>query len=224
MENAGLGFKREEIENLKELWESLLKSSGNNLDQYIDGDSFILSGDVMDTFRNEIKKFLEMAQRLFRKAGNKEKFFEILEIKPDCTLFMSWFKEYLEDAVKPYEDAAYLRKMELKQFTEMSSHVFLNSILFYNGEDAAGKTEEEQKQLFILKKVMYLYLDMIISRHYSREYADSTMDRIFGLNAEKCAAWYDLMQGNDDRLWKIMLMRKITSLENRLDQLVEDLG
>lgn len=224
MDNIRLNSKEDGMDALKELYGCLWKDSGGNLNQYINGDSFILSGDVSDSFRQQVKRFLEMAQGLFKYAEDKEEFFAKLGKKPDCDLFMAWLKDYLADAIRPYEDAEYLRKMESGQFQKMTSYVFENLILFYAGRDNIDTTVAEQKQILIFRKIMYSFVDMVISYHYNREYAISTMDRMFGLDADKCEIWWKLVQDNEERLWKIMMMRRIRSLENRLDQLVEDVG
>lgn len=224
MEDIRLNSNGDGMEELKGAFENLWKDSGNNMNQYINGDSFILSGDISDSFRQQVKKFIEMAKEIYKQAEDKEQFFEKLGTKTDCDLFMEWFKVYLADSVKPYEDAKHLRQMEMNQFQKMTSYVFENLIIVYCGRENIDTTLGAQEQILIFRKILFSFVDMVISYHYTREYAIDTMEKVFGLDADKCGIWWELVQNNEERLWKIMMMRKIHSLENRLDRLVEDAG
>ena len=47
------------------------------------------------------------------------------------------------------------------------------------------------------------------------------MERRFGLCAEKCDIWWKLVKENEDRLWKIMIMRKMNLMENKVNKLLD---
>lgn len=62
---------------------------------------------------------------------------------------------------------------------------------------------------------------MIKGNFYSDEYALENMKRIFGIEREYCIKWLKLIEENEDRLWKIMLMKRFNKIENKLDELLD---
>ena len=54
-----------------------------------------------------------------------------------------------------------------------------------------------------------------------KEYIIDNMERRFGLDEEKCGFWWNLVKENEDRLWKIMVMRKMNFIENKLSRMLE---
>ena len=49
------------------------------------------------------------------------------------------------------------------------------------------------------------------------------MEKVFGLGEEKCIIWWKLVEENEDKLWKLMIMKKYNQIENKLDFLLNEL-
>ena len=78
-------------------------------------------------------------------------------------------------------------------------------------------------QIILLKKVFLTFIDMVIVNNFSKDNAFYNMEKVFGLGEEKCNIWWNLVEENEDKLWKLMMMRKYNQIENKLDFLLNEL-
>lgn len=47
--------------------------------------------------------------------------------------------------------------------------------------------------------------------------------KVFGLGEKKCSIWWNLVKENEDKLWKLMIMKKYNQIENKIDFLLNEL-
>lgn len=221
MESTKSEFQENGMNRIKELFDSLYESSGHNLNQYISGDSLTVSHEISDELRDNIKDFLTIMREMVKQVGDIKIILEQIDKRPDSEKFMGWLEGYLYDSVRPYEEAKYLRETDLEQFRKVTAYVLENMIIQNIGDAYIDTTVAEKSQILCFRKVMYTFVVRVIGYNDSKEYIFNSMNKHFGLNVEKCEIWWELVKGNEDKLWKIILMRKMNSIENRLNQLFE---
>ena len=222
MKNSKLNIQEITIDSVKALFQSLFEQSGQNLNQYIDGKTITFSYDTSEEFKDNLYDFLDLTQEFIKQKENKKKLlaeFETLKELSNCDKFIGWLEGYLRERARPFEDAEFIRQMEMERFEKFSSYVFNNFVLYYNGEEQIDTMIASEAQMFRCSKIMCTFVDMIISRAYSKEYTFQRMNRMFGLDREKCEKWHNLLKGNEEQLWRIMTMQRINDIEERLDQL-----
>ena len=47
------------------------------------------------------------------------------------------------------------------------------------------------------------------------------MERVFGVKESYCDVWWKIIKENEDKLWKIMMMKQNRRIENKLNHLLE---
>lgn len=202
------------------LFQRLLEESNHNLNQYIDSRAISFSYDTSQELKDGVKEFLDAVQEIYKHKDNQQPVlncFEQFKKNSDCDQFVDWAEGIVRERVRPYEDAEFLRQMEMERFEQLSLYVFENLILYYIGEDQIDAALASVDQIYCCSKIMYTFVNMIIGRTYRKDYAFSRMKHMFGLDSEKCERWHSLLKGNEDQLWRILIMQKISDIEDRLD-------
>ena len=46
------------------------------------------------------------------------------------------------------------------------------------------------------------------------------MKEIFGIKEDYCVIWWDIVNKYEDKLWRIMMMKKYDDIENKLEYIV----
>lgn len=211
------------MDNFVDLFNYILENKNYNLNCLVKGNSLAVEDSISEEFLRKLKDFLALAPEIIRKANNKEEIwssFENLEDYESNKKFINWLKKYVETIIRPVEDARFVNELDLDSFELMSQYCFENLIL----KDVGRSNIDEQwdrEQIIIIRKMLFTFIDMIEVSFYSDEYALENMERTFGIKKQYCIKWLHLIKDHEDRLWKIMLMKRYNRIENKLDELLD---
>mgnify|MGYP003478043941 CR=1 FL=1 len=209
-----------------ELFNLMLEKSDFNLNQIVKSDSLVIPNQIDETFVDTLKEFLEIAPDVMKLEEDKENFWNVftdLDDYEDNKKFINWLIRYVDAIIKPYEDAKFLQETNDDVFREMSNYCFQNFIL-----QDIGKVKEEEivwdpKQIDVLKRVMSTFIELVIVGNYSKENAIVTTQHRFGINEQQCEIWWPLIQENEEKLWRILLMKQYTRIEGKLNRLLSEI-
>ena len=211
------------MDNFVDLFNYILENKNYNLNCLVKGNSLAVEDSISEEFLRKLKDFLALAPEIIRKANNKEEIwssFENLEDYESNKKFINWLKKYVETIIRPVEDARFVNELDLDSFELMSQYCFENLIL----KDVGRSNIDEQwdrEQIIIIRKMLFTFIDMIEVSFYSDEYALENMERTFGIKKQYCIKWLHLIKDHEDRLWKIMLMKRYNRIENKLVELLD---
>lgn len=208
-----------------ELFNSILENSGYNLNQYVKGDMLAITDDVQEEYVNTLKEFMDIAADEVKNIEDKEAFwsiFEKLDDYKDNNRFIAWLKKYIEAANRLFEDAAFLRDIEDTAFERMTDYCFQNLILRDIGKKRIAN-EWDLKQMTILRKILFTFIEMVVTDNFSKENTFANMQKLFGISGKQCEHWWNIVNQNEEKLWRIMLMKQYSRLENKIDIILENL-
>lgn len=223
MKQLFIKSQESEMNNFVDLFNFILENKNYNLDCLVKGNSLAVDDSISEEFLEKLKDFLALAPEIIRKADNKEEIwssFETLDDYESNKKFINWLKKYVETIIRPVEDARFINELDLKSFEAMSQYCFENLVL----KDIGRSNIDEQwdrVQIIIIRKMLFTFIDMIEVNFYSDEYALENMERTFGIKKQYCIKWLYLIKEHEDRLWKIMLMKRYNRIENKLDELLD---
>ena len=220
MEDMNSEFQMNGMNRLKELFAAISENSGYNLDRYISGQSLTVSGDNEGLMRH-MKEFLAETQEAVKKDTDIKSLITVFQNEGRNDKFIEWLEGVLYDSIRPYQDAEYLRKTDLEQFQQVSEYVFEHMILTNIDNEYIETEIADGKQLRCIRKIFMTFINRIVCYNDRKEYIIDNMERRFGLDEEKCGFWWNLVKENEDRLWKIMVMRKMNFIENKLSRMLE---
>ncbi|MBO5239627.1 MAG: hypothetical protein J6B50_12760 [Lachnospiraceae bacterium] len=206
------------------LFYELLEKCHFELNQFVSGESLTIPSDISEILDDSLKDFLDSIVDEYRKSDNKDEFFNIFLSVGDYEKFdkfINWVEKYAIAKVKPLLEAEFLTNITIDEFEKMTDYCFENFVLMDIGDSNIDKEIWDVKSILIMKKVLYTFIDICVVGNYSKENAFSNMNRIFGLSKERCEIWWKLVESNSEKLWKILLMKKYTRIENKLDHLLE---
>ena len=209
-----------------ELFNKLLENSNYNLNKYVNGQSLSISKNDTEQFADLLKQFVNMVPQELKKLDNPEELWSAFEQLDDIdsnNKFIEWIHEYADSVLEPYKETEFIRKLDDRMFKDMSKYCFENLILKDTGNHAFDEKEETKERLVILRKVLYTFIDMIIVSNYSDKKAILNMKKIFGLDEKHCKIWWEYISVNEEKLWRIMLMKKYSRIENKLDYVIDEI-
>lgn len=225
MKNIRSNFQTDGLNRIEELFTKMSENSGHNLDQYISGNSLVISDDITAELMHDIKIFIKEVQELIKETEEIQMLIPRLKRENDNNTnndnFLEWLEGYLYDSVRPYQDAKCLRAADLDKFKRVTTYVFNNMILSNIGNEDIDTEIAEEKEVLSFRKILMTFINRVICYNDNKLYIFKNMDRRFGLSEEKCEFWWDIINDNRDRLWKIMFMKKMNVMEDRLNQLME---
>ena len=183
MKNIDLKSWTTGTNELVELFNCILESSNYNLDQFVKNGILAVSDDVQEDFIDALKKLINIIPEVVKNLDDKEKFwasFEQLDDYKKNSKFIKWLIKYTDVALKPFEDAAFMREMSDTALQEMSEYCFQNLIMKDIGKKRVDK-KWNIKQIIVLRKIMFTFIEMVIADNFSKENTFSNMQRIFGI-------------------------------------------
>ena len=154
-------------------------------------------------------------------------FFDYVEIfRLDNTVstgikFIIWLKKYTESVIKPFEEAMFLKEMDDESFQKLTNYCFENLILKDVGKKRIDSNIGDVKQILILRKIIFTCIEMVVVDNFSKENTFDNMERMFGMKASYCELWWNLIEKNEDKIWRIMVMKQYSRLENKLNRLLD---
>ena len=214
-----------ELEMLKSirLFNEILKKADYNLNKYVKGHSLVLPDSDTEDFENLLKEFANTIPDEVKNLENPEAFWELfseLDDYNDNDKFINWLHGYVESVIKPFIEAEYIRKLDKEHFEALTKYCFENLILRDIGNDKIDFSIGNENSILTMKKVLFTFIDMIIVNNYSKENAIERMQKIFGIKEDYCVIWWDIVNKYEDKLWRIMMMKKYDDIENKLEYIV----
>lgn len=205
-----------------ELFNSILEESNYNLNQFVKGESLTVSDDMSEEFLDTLKEFVNNAPEVIKEIDNKEQvweFFEVLDDYESNNKFIKWLAKYVDSVNRPFEESAFLKDMNNDDFQKITKYCFDNLILQDIGKRKIDKSWN-QKEMLILRKVLFTFIEMVIIDNCAKEKAFDNMRRIFDVTEDYCEVWWNYIIKNEDRLWRSMLMKQNRRIEDKLNHLL----
>lgn len=225
MKKINSEFQMNGAKTFIELFNYLLENSDYNLNQFVRGDTLAITDDVQEDFVSALKRFMDIAPETVKNIEDKEGFwrsFEQLDDYKNNNKFIKWLARYADAAIRPFEDAAFLREMEDVDFEKMTNYCFQNFVIKDIGRKRIG-TEWDTKQISKFRKIMLTFIEMVITDNYSKENTFANMQRLFGIRESQCELWWNIVEQNEEKLWRIMLMKQYNRIENKINAILEQL-
>lgn len=208
-----------------QLFDEILKEGNYDLNRFVNGVTLSIDESESETLGEKMHSFIDLLFVLVKETDNFEEFWKpFAEIKnyEKNDQFVEWIKGYMNSMLKPYKETEFIRKMKKQEFQNVTEYCFQNMIL----QDAGKERIQESKnweQYLIVRKVIFSFIDMVIVSNYSLENTIKTMEKLFGLSEEKCEIWWKVIEENEDKLWKIMMMKKYNQIDKKLDFILNEL-
>lgn len=224
MKKIELEFQESGIKKVIELFNVILEESEFDLNQFVKSDSLAIPNQMSETFLESLKQFVDMVPDIVKQLDDVESFwciFENLDDYEKINKFIVWLKRYTESVIRPYEEALFLKEIDEESFQKLTSFCFENLILRDIGKKRIDSEIGDLKQILILRKIIFTFIEMVVVDNFSKENAFDNMERMFGVKASYCELWWDLIEENEDKIWKIMIMRQYSRMENKLNHLLD---
>lgn len=210
----------QQVNSWLQLFEVLLQESDFALDQYVNGHQVSVEQDSSDIFINSLKQFLDSAADIIGLAEDQDIVWGKIEKIGDegeNKKFIQWLKEYVGVRLRPRRDAEFINKMEQEDFENISRFCFENYVLQKTNLNYGDRWTD--KQIVVVRKMIFTFVEMLVVDFLSDEYAVAQMKSIFAMEKGRCDIWLRYIKQNEDRLWKIMLMRRMARIEKKMDNL-----
>lgn len=209
------------IDEWLELFKDAVQECNNNLDQFVEGSRVRIPNKTSETLVEILNKFISFSRDVFFSCENVEKLWDnIKKIGEDGEnkKFISWLNKYVDVGLKPRRDAKPIVSMNFEMFKNMSLYVFRNYIM----KNIGKRNNDEQwdtHQVIIMKKMMHTLIEMLLIESLSEECAIEQMRNLFGMNVEQSELWINCINDDREDIWRMVLMKKISNIENRLENL-----
>ena len=224
MKKIELEFQEDGIKKVIELFNTILEESEFNLNEFVKSNSVSISNQMSEGFSESLKQFVDLVPNIVKQLDDADSFWSIFENIDDYEKndkFIMWLKKYAESVNRPFEEALFLRKIDEKVFQKLSNYCFENLILRDIGKKRINSEIGDIKQILILRKIIFTFIEMIVVDNFSKENAFDNMERMFGIKASYCEFWWDLIEKEQDKIWKIMIMKQCSRIENKLNNLLD---
>lgn len=202
----------------------ILEESNYSLNQFVKGNSLSISNNMSVEFVDALKKLLDAAPIEIRTMEERESFWDAFENFDEYEKnneFIEWLKGYTNTVLKPFDEAAFLHDMDEKTFQEMTEYCFQNLILKDIGKKRLKKSGQNEKQMIGLRKIIFTFLEMAVIGNLSKENIVDNMNKIFGIKESFCELWWNRVEANEEKLWRIMITRQYRRIEDKLDRISE---
>lgn len=224
MKKIELEFQENGTTKAIELFNYLLEKSEYNLNQFVKSDGLVISNETPEGVSSSLKEFIEMMPDVIRKIDDRVAFWSIFEKLDDYennSRFITWVQKYVEAIIRPLEEAAFLNEMDEKSFKKMADYCFEKFILKDIGKKRIDNSIGNVKQMLTLRKIIFTFLGMIVVHNFSKENTYDNMERMFGIKESYCEILWRQYEGNEERIWRIMMMKQYSRIENKLNYLLE---
>lgn len=194
----------------EEFFNDILKKSGGNLNQYIDEDTIELPKEILGGERGRFEELLDSFIELIKEYG-EEVFnkLEELDCYEQCNKFIDWLRKYVESKQKSFEETKCIRELSDVNFKKLVEECFETYILCNNNK---GKDD----LMKILQKLIIIYIELIIVSNFPRDLVYTETHKLFDMPIERSEYIWDLVQKNEEKLWKIIFMNKIIKTEYKM--------
>lgn len=224
MKKIELEFQENGIKKAIELFNEILEESEFDLNQFVKSDSLAVPNDMSETFLESLKQFVSMVPDIVKQMDDAENFWSIFENLDDYernNKFIIWLRRYAEAVIRPLEEAMFLKETSEESFQKLTNYCFENLILRDIGKKRIDREIGDIKQILTLRKIIFTFIEMVVVDNFSKENAFDNMESMFGIKDSYCEFWWNLIEKNEDKIWKIMIMKQYSRMENKLNQLLE---
>lgn len=224
MKKIELEFQESGIKKTIELFNIILEESEYNLNQFVKSDSLSISDGMSEIFMESLKEFVAMVPDIVKQIEDAESFWSIFENLDDYeknNKFIMWLRRYVDAVIRPFKEAMFLKEISDEYFQKLTNYCFENLILRDIGKKRIDKEIVDVKQILTLRKVIFTFIEMVIVDNFSKENAFDNMERMFGIKNSYCELWWKLIEENEDKIWKIMIMKQYSRTENKLNHLLD---
>lgn len=176
-----------------------------------------------EDYRALIDQIMELAKQVRIECGNNPGIYlqELASIQNDTNEeFLNWLFDYMETAYKVYTDALPFQKMDISSFKEIVNYCFDNFILqMIDTDEIAEDWESRLEDILKLRRIINVYIRLILWDNRSKHYAYNYMDDKFGLSQEHCDVIYQKIDGNEEKLWRRLLTKRVNYIESCIERL-----
>ncbi|MCI8884589.1 MAG: hypothetical protein HFG87_01245 [Dorea sp.] len=224
MKKIELEFQENGIARLIELFNNLLEQCEFNLNQFVKGDALSISNEMPESFVESLKEFVKEIPDLLKELDEKDTFWSLFEKLDDYdknNRFVMWLRRYADSIIRPFEEAKFLKEIDEQTFQKLTKYCFDNFIMKDIGKKRIDKSLGEAKRILVLRKIIFTFISMVIVENFSKENAFDNMEKMFGIKESRCEIWWDMVIENEEKLWRIMMMKQYSRIENKLNHLLE---
>lgn len=168
-------------------------------------------------------QIMELARKVRIECGNDPGTYlqELTSIQDDDNdIFLNWLFDYMETTYKVYMDSLPFQKMDISSFKEIVNYCFDNFVLQMIDKDEIAKNWESHiEDILKLRKIINIYIRLILWDNRSRQYTNNYMDAKFGLSQERCDVIYQKIEGNEEKLWRKSLAKRLNYIESCIERL-----
>lgn len=224
MKKIELQFPEFGMEKMIELFNDILEQCDYNLNQFVKGDTLAISNEMSENFLKLLKEFVKGIPDALRELDDNDVFWDAFEKLDDYdknNRFVMWLRRYTDSIIRPLQEAEFLKEIDEETFQKLTNYCFENLILRDIGKKRVDESIGDVKKLFILRKIIFTFISMIFIENFSKENAFDNMERMFGIKEHQCEVWWRLIEKNEEKIWRIMIVKQCSRIENKLNHLLE---
>ncbi len=204
-----------------EIYKQLLELSNGDLDQYVNEDELNIEKTPMEEYSDIFQEFLDLVSQLYVTHDFEvliKKFEDVSENKKSKD-FLRWLNEYALSLSHIVKETLFIRNMDIGHFSEMAKFCLDNFVLQNSGE-FVEENDWNNKQLRILRSIIFSAADLRIVANYSKKYAQKIMYEKLCLDEKYSEIIINIIDENYEKIWRIIFIRRQKSIDDKLDQIL----
>ena len=204
-----------------EIYKQLLELSNGDLDQYVNEDELNIEKTPMEEYSDIFQEFLDLVSQLYVTHDSEvliKKFEDVSENKKSKD-FLRWLNEYALSLFHIVKETLFIRNMDIGHFSEMAKFCLDNFVLQNSGE-FVEENDWNNKQLRILRSIIFSAADLRIVANYSKKYAQKIMYEKLCLDEKYSEIIINIIDENYEKIWRIIFIRRQKSIDDKLDQIL----
>ena len=204
-----------------EIYKQLLELSNGDLDQYVNEDELNIEKTPMEEYSDIFQEFLDLVSQLYVTHDSEvliKKFEDFSENKKSKD-FLRWLTEYALSLSHIVKETLFIRNMDIGHFSEMAKFCLDNFVLQNSGE-FVEENDWNNKQLRILRSIIFSAADLRIVANYSKKYAQKIMYEKLCLDEKYSEIIINIIDENYEKIWRIIFIRRQKSIDDKLDQIL----
>lgn len=204
-----------------EIYKQLLELSNGDLDQYVNEDELNIEKTPMGEYSDIFQEFLDLVSQLYVTHDSEVliKNFEDVSQNKKSNDFLRWLNEYAQSLSHIVKETLFIRNMDIGHFSEMAKFCLDNFVLQNSGE-FVEENGWDNKQLRILRSIIFSAADLRIVANYSKKYAQKIMYEKLCLDEKYSEIIINIIDENYEKIWRIIFIRRQKSIDDKLDQIL----
>ncbi len=198
----------------------LLDESEHDLNQVVGTDSFIIPADMSEDFAHKLNKFLGLIKNAYHEEPDILNMFDEFAKEKNCDKFIDMIKRYIDAIRRPARETAFLRNLLIDDFEEMVKYCYLNYII-ENCDIEKDESKWKLEQLRILRKVIFTVAEMVVLHNYPKQRVLSQIGMTFEFGNEYIDILLNTIKGDEERLWRYLIVLKSGRMEKKMDLLLD---